>query len=66
MDRVKEFAQGEIWMGLACGDCSLTFLHPKALNQVRIADAELLFCPRCGQHLATVLDAQEMPLAKSA
>ncbi len=66
MEPIKELGSNDVWMGLACERCSLAFLDRNALDSVRLADAELLFCPQCGQHLAAILDSEALPLAQSA
>lgn len=66
MEQVVEIGKNAAFPGVSCRKCSLTFIDAKALRKVKLADAELAFCPQCGAHLAVFVETAAKKLAKSA
>lgn len=61
---LPEYAKCEVKAGLRCENCDLTYASADHLDHVRLADAELLFCPECSTAIAVVMDRE--PARKSA
>ena len=69
MRNIREFSLSDLRAGVACPQCKLLFFDRVVLDLVRLADAELLFCPSCKANVGVVLDttaAEALPRAASA
>ena len=68
MDKIIEYRKNDSWTATSCTKCGLGLLNRKAARSVHFADAELLFCPNCGMHIASIVANQsnKARIAKSA
>lgn len=63
---IPEFKSMDITPGITCEHCGLSYVNAEALERVRLADAELLFCMQCGVAIAVIQNGEMVDARKIA